>query len=102
MKNINLVGILDRNPTFKGYNIKIYNGKKVPVYTIEDDSLHFFNKYKYVNVLITSPIFEYEIRDYLLNNKNFVGKIIIAESDQIRSDQIRSDQIRSDQIIRNI
>lgn len=90
LKNINLVGILDRNPTFKNFKIKIYNGKKIPVYTILDDSLYFFNKYKYVNVLITSPIFEYEIRNYLLNNKNFVGKIIIAESDQIRSDQIRS------------
>ena len=82
-KNINLVGIIDRNPTFNGFNVEIYNGNKIPIYIIEDDSLSFFRKYKYVNVLISSPTWEIEIRDYLLNNKNFVGKIIIAESDQI-------------------
>ena len=94
-KNINLVGILDRNPTFKGFNIKIYNGKKIPVYTIENDRFDLFENYKFVNVLITSPMYEYEIRDYLLSNKNFVGKILIAE--QSRAEQSRAEQSRAEQ-----
>ena len=89
-KNINLVGILDRNPQFKNLNIKIYNGNKIPVYIIENDSLSFFENYKFVNVLIASPTWEIEIKDYLLNNKKFVGKIIIAE--QSRAEQSRAEQ----------
>ena len=99
-KNINLVGILDRNPTFRDFNIKIYNGKKIPVYTIENDRFDLFENYKFVNVLITSPMYEYEIRDYLLSNKNFVGKILIAEqsrAEQSRAEQSRAEQSRAEQ-----
>ncbi|MEI0557265.1 class I SAM-dependent methyltransferase [Brachyspira intermedia] len=76
--NINVVGIIDRNPTFKGFYIKIFDGKEIPVYTIENDNIDFLSKYNYnVNIFISSPIFENEIRDFLLKTNKINGKIII-------------------------
>ena len=86
MKNINIVGILDKNPTFKDFKIKIYNGNEIPMYIIEDNNIDFLLNKNNINIIITTSVYENEIKEFILKNKNFYGKVIIA-AEQSRAEQ---------------
>ena len=84
--NIDYFGIIDKNKTLAGMKIYDYKNNEIEIFTPE-----ILNKYNDANIIITSSLYSSQIRDELLNNKNFIGKI----AEQSRAEQSRAELIFS-------
>lgn len=79
-KDLNIVGIIDRDISFKGMKINMHNGNEIPVFTPSNDLdklFDIFKGYEKVNVIITAAVWAEKIKEDILKNVNFSGNIHI-------------------------
>ena len=87
--DINIAGIIDKNKSLSGLKIKNYKNEELEIFTPEilENNID-------ANIIITSVLYSKQIKQELLNDKKFKGKIYkLAE--QSRAEQSRAEQSRA-------
>lgn len=78
---INIAGIIDRNKSLSGLKIKNYKNEELEIFTPEilENNID-------ANIIITSVLYSKQIKQELLNDKKFKGKIYkISRAEQSRA-----------------
>ena len=67
--DIKIDGIIDKNRSFEGLKVYDYKNNEIEIFTPE-----ILDEYNDANIIITSALYSTQIKNELLNNKNFIGK----------------------------
>ena len=86
--NIKIDGIIEKNNSYVSKKVKDINNNDIEIFPT-----NIIEKYNDANIIIASILYSEQIKNELLSNKNFIGKI----AEQSRAEQSRAEQSRAEQ-----